>query len=299
MALRRFDTADIARLNRIYENAGRRIRTILRRVDPDRYTEAAGRTARDEIAGAVKLLNRMSMDWSDAAIARAYAKGQRTAKTTMAILGGRPVKKIKFDHKRKMADDLAVTLIRANNSIIKVTNRYLAIVAMAAQKLSAVPVSVTEYDYTEDAKKRIDRWAAQTVANEDSRKSLASKIRDYLRRFVDDDELIEVGNRLYNVRSYSEMLSRTTLREAQTAATLDVCDQYDNDLVQFSDHQTECEQCKEFEGNIYSISGKHPDYPPLEEMPPIHPNCEHSLLPTSDIAIRSERKWGMYQKGEK
>jgi hypothetical protein len=297
MPLRRFNTDDIARLNRIYENAGRRIRSILRKFDPANFTTQSAARARAEIAEAVALLNRMSMEWSERAIPKAYRRGESTAKTTMAVLGLKPVKRRKFDARKKLVDDLAVTLIRANNSIITTSNRYLAVMALAAEKAAAV--HITEYDYSVDAKAKIDRWATQAVANEDSRKSLVSKIKDYLRRFIDDDELIEVNGRLYNLKSYSEMLSRTTMRDAQTAATLDVCAEYDNDLVQFSDHQTECDVCKEFEGKIYSISGKHPDYPKLEESPPIHPNCEHSLLPTSDIAIRSEKRWGLYQKGEK
>lgn len=296
MTLRRFNTDDIARLNRIYENAGRRIRSILRPIEPGKYTPAAGAKAKADIANVVKLLNEMAMDWSDKAIAKAYRRGEATAKTTMALLGLKPIKKRKFDARKKIADDLTVTLLKANNSIIKTTNRYIAVVEMSDKAIVSAPIQ--EYDYTQDAKAKVDRWATQAVANEDSRKKLAAKIKDYLRRFIDDDELIEVGNRLYNLKSYSEMLSRTTMREAQTAATLDVCAEYDNDLVQFSDHQTDCELCKPFEGNIYSISGKHPDYPKLDEEPPIHPNCEHSLLPTSDIAIRSEKKFGMYQ-GEK
>lgn len=297
MTLRRYQTDDIARLNRIYENAGRRIRAILRKVDPANYTAGAVAQARAEIVVAVKNLNTMSLAWTETAIPPAYARGEKTAKTTMEILGIKPVKTRKFDARKKMIDDLAIVLIRANNSIITTTDRYLAAVAMSAGAIASV--QLREYDYSADAKATVDRWATQAVEKEQSRKVLATKIKDYLRKFIDDDELIEIGNRLYNLKSYSEMLSRTTLREAQTAATLDVCSEYDNDLVQFSDHQTDCKECQQFEGNIYSISGKHPDYPKLEEEPPIHPNCEHSLLPTSDIAIRSEKKTGLYQTGEK
>ena len=297
MPLRRFQVDDIERLNRIYLSAGRRIRSILNKMDPNNFTPEAAARARSDIAIAVKVLNEMTWRWTTRAIGTAYGKGESKAREIMAKLRIKPVKKRKFDARTKLADDLAVTLFRANNSIIKVTDRYLTVLAMAGGAI--VSAQLREYDYTADAKAKVDRWATQAVKNEDSRQENTKKIKDYLRRFIDQDELIEVGNRLYNLKSYSEMLSRTTMRDAQTAATLDVCNEYDNDLVEFSDHQTKCEECQEFEGNIYSISGKHPSYPKLEKAPPIHPNCEHSLLPTSDIAIRSEKKWGLYQTGEK
>ena len=76
----------------------------------------------------------------------------------------------------------------------------------------------------------------------------------------------------------------------QTGATLDLCRQYENDLVEVSDHSCDCEECEEYEGNIYSISGTHAKYPALGDSPPFHPNCKHSLHPTSEEAVwaRSE-----------
>ena len=82
------------------------------------------------------------------------------------------------------------------------------------------------------------------------------------------------------------------MRDSQTAATLDLCNQYDNDLVQWSEHGTICDICKEFEGNVYSISGTSLNYPMLEEVPPAHPHCEHVLLATSEEGIALEKERG-------
>jgi len=127
--------------------------------------------------------------------------------------------------------------------------------------------------------------ARKAVAKQESRKTLENQLRSYLIKQIEDDGFLKINDRNYNMKKYAEMVSRTALREAQTEATLDLCEQYDNDLVQWSDHGTVCEICIEFEGKIYSISGKSLEYPMLEQEPPAHPNCEHSLLPTSDIAI--------------
>jgi len=89
---------------------------------------------------------------------------------------------------------------------------------------------------------------------------------------------------------YAKMVARTEIRKAQTDATLDLCRQYENDLVEVSDHGCDCDECEQYEGNIYSVSGTHPKYPPLGETPPYHPSCKHSLLPTSEeaVSIRSQ-----------
>jgi hypothetical protein len=81
------------------------------------------------------------------------------------------------------------------------------------------------------------------------------------------------------------------LCEAQTKASLESCRQYENDLVQVSIHQTDCEICMEFENRIFSISGKHPIYPKLVKKPPFHLGCRHCILPTSEagIALKKER----------
>jgi len=86
------------------------------------------------------------------------------------------------------------------------------------------------------------------------------------------------------VRSYK-------LRQKQSEAVKNACEQYDNDLVEISSHGTECEVCREFEGKVFSISGKHPIYPKLKKWPPFCQNCGHSASPTSDIAIESRKNY--------
>jgi len=233
----------------------------------------------------VKVLNMAVDKWANDAIPRAYAKGARTARTSLEILGKKPRRKTFVDKARILRDNLMVILIRANNSIPSVMDEYLASVALVARTVETTQLQ--EFTYSE-SEADILRLARKTVAKEESRKVLAKKLRDYLQKQIGDELFIKINDRNYNLRKYAEMVSRTALREAQTEATLDLCDQYDNDLVQWSDHGTVCEICIEFEGKIYSISGNHPVYPMLEEEPPAHPNCEHSLLPTSDIAIEVE-----------
>lgn len=113
-------------------------------------------------------------------------------------------------------------------------------------------------------------------------------ILDRLMGILGEASFIEINGRNYNLKAYSELVARTTMREAQTDATKELCREYDNDLVQFSKHDSPCEVCAPLEGQVFSVSGTDPDYPELtdDETPPIHPRCEHNLNPTSANALR-------------
>jgi hypothetical protein len=76
---------------------------------------------------------------------------------------------------------------------------------------------------------------------------------------------------------YSELVARTKLIEANCISAVNTAIETGSDLVQVSSHNTPTPLCQEYEGKIYSISGQDKDFPVLEEIPPYHPNCQHSL----------------------
>lgn len=93
---------------------------------------------------------------------------------------------------------------------------------------------------------------------------------------------------------YAELVARTRFHEVQSLATLDVADNVGSDLVVVSNHNTTTPQCMEHEGVVYSISGNDPDFPPLTDSPPFHPNCLHTLHVTFRWAVKMG---GMGMKG--
>jgi hypothetical protein len=276
---------DIERLSGIYGAAGRELRRSLLAVDPANYSDVRAAAARAKAAELVRTLNVAADRWASEATARAYAKSARIAKTALQILGRKPRQKTLVSKPRRIADDLMVFLLRANNSIPGTVDKYLAAAAVASRAVGMVPVQ-EQYRF-EQAEEKVKKMAADAVRTEISHGKLAGEVRDYLYDLVQDDQFIQIGDRMYKMGKYAELVARYELGEAATAATLDLCHEYENDLVEWSDHGTVCEECKPFEGNVYSISGMDPDYPPLEEEPPIHPNCEHGLLPTSREAIEA------------
>lgn len=284
---------DTKNLIALYRVAGRRIRALAM---PAAGKMLGSSVTISETRKIVITLNRAVDKWGQQAIADSYSTGTKRAKNILEHMGKRPKYSPQGNYKTMLQDELMTSIIRANQSIPTTVERLQTAQMIAQQaeiQYDKTAMMIQEFRLEESAD-RINRMAAKAVREDQSRKALTSKIKSYLSDLVDNDEWIEIGNRMYRMTTYAEMLGRTVLREAQTKATLDVCQQYDNDLVQVSDHQTQCEECQEYEGEIYSISGTHPVYPELTAEPPYHPNCEHSLLPTSDIAIETEREYDMY-----
>ena len=96
---------------------------------------------------------------------------------------------------------------------------------------------------------------------------------------------------------YAELVARTKTREAVTRGSINRYIEAGQDLVIITNHGTDCEVCKFFEGKVFSISGTHPKYPPIDQLlnggPPFHPNCLHNIAPfVEDLASETEKRIG-------
>ncbi len=97
---------------------------------------------------------------------------------------------------------------------------------------------------------------------------------------VDGKQFVQAGKMRYNPSKYAELVARTKFIEAHSQAALVTAANYETDLVQISTHNTDCAQCIDFEGKIFSVSGKDKRFPPLYTIPPYHPRCLHLMFAT-------------------
>jgi len=103
--------------------------------------------------------------------------------------------------------------------------------------------------------------------------------------------------RAWDLDRYSEMVARTTTREAMTEGTINRLREHGIQLAQVSAHQAR-DFCIYYENVIVSIGPEpHPVYPPISAIgggPPFHPNCVHVLTPFVErLATEDERKVGV------
>ena len=102
------------------------------------------------------------------------------------------------------------------------------------------------------------------------------------------------GSMTFDVGYYAEIVARTKTREAVVTATNDRLAELGQDLVTIVGRVSN-NFCTAYLGNVFSLSGRSTDYPPLESLPsggpPFHPNCSKSTaLYVEDLASESQQQ---------
>lgn len=110
------------------------------------------------------------------------------------------------------------------------------------------------------------------------------------------------GNpRHYKISHYSDLVARNHYHEAQSEAVKQVNKNYDNDLIRVSTHNTTTEICQQYEGMIFTMSGKDDRFPLADQVPPYHPNCIHFITPVFAESLESQgilQEFSDFSKGK-
>ena len=302
----------VKRIGSAYAGASRSIVTILRDLNPDSYTATAGGAALARVRAVVERLNVKAAEWARRSVKAAYQESRGIAETRLEAIGAerpKPKKGAKAgsaDKRHKKAIALAVKrttrdYLKANRTILVTAGRYLSTLAYARKKLDDYREASVQAFTSEAIKDYIKKTVAGALVSKSkynageadlTSKDIAGKIRAKLLDQIGGGDFIIVNGKSYNVKSYAELVARTRMRESQTQATIELANEFENDLAEIPRHDNPCEEiCAEYQGKVYSISGKHPDYPMLPDGgPPFHPRCECTLNLTSETALRWRNK---------
>jgi len=279
----------VRELARIYGVIEKEIAKEMASVDIGNYRELGAISVQEKIDGLIKILNKSAVKWSTKAVPEAYNKGHAIAKTRLEILGiqkdGMFQDKI---HRQSIERQINITmdvLIRANQSIKVNVATFLYLVRQTVRGLSQFQA----FDMRDE--EFIDELLGDALREGETRGYAMKAVREYYRERFGDAKFIRINGRNYELKAYADLVAKTRLRVVQTEAVLNTCREFDNDLVQVSDHGCDCQICLEYEGNVYSLSGKSPAYPYLDSYPPWHPRCQHNISPTSEVALEVEERW--------
>jgi hypothetical protein len=97
---------------------------------------------------------------------------------------------------------------------------------------------------------------------------------------------VDKAGKAWKLDTYSQMVVRTTTREAVVQGSLARMASHGISLARVSFHATSCPVCKPFEDRLVSLDGNLAEYEGeavmnTGEVPPFHPNCAHTLQPVS------------------
>lgn len=254
------------------------VRKIAAEVNVDNFTRARKRLAERLLDRAIHEANIQVSAFAETIVKKAYNEQK---KKMQAVLKRKKYSKVKDEggHNKKVVslmDGFKKQLITINLNLKKTAIAYIDLVEKAAAKL----VKVQEFQQTkfvEGIKDIVARMAETSLGK------IKKELNDYFHDSFGDFDVIIIGDRMYQLSKYLEMVSRTELMDFLTQATIETCKQYGDDLVQFSHHDSPCEICAPLEGEIFSISGESTKYPKLtsDATTPVHPRCEHGLNPVS------------------
>lgn len=280
------ERAEVTEISKYYGIMGKMIKEELMKLTAGDYQELKAMTVQKKIDTIVNNMNKFVFKWSKRAIPKVYKDSFIKTKISLSILDAQ--RNNLYDKKKhivtieRFQEATAKDYVKANLSIKTNIATYIHLLRQASKQM----VQVQAFDLRDEGV--ISGLLDESIRAGESRQTLMALIRKHFGRELYEQKFININGRNYNLISYAENVARTRLRIIQSEATKNLCEEYDNDLVEISDHGTICEICKEFEGNVYSINGDTPGYDIISEWPPYHPQCEHSAAPSSEAAI----SWG-------
>jgi len=253
--VRRFSDAEIERLVKFYEQAEReildRLNRALLRGNQTEYLEQM----KKNIEAILQQLREGNRTWCSEAIPRVYSEGLKNADVMLKDMGTSISAAFGAIH-QQAAQVLAENTFQRLEDVVQVIGRQVNDI------------------YRELALENV----RGTVVGYDTWKQTARRFREQLaERGVTGFK--DRSGRMWNMRTYTEMVARTTTMEAHLQGTANRLVEQGHDLVKVSTHLGACELCQPWQGKILSITGKTKGYPTLEEAKAaglFHPNCRHA-----------------------
>jgi len=273
----------INELSSVYYKGQRAIIKTLLTIDVGNFHDYELIPKQKKIDAVIAKLNKFALYWSKKTMPSIYKNGYKASKSRLSSIGAKKDDGFNTETHQKTIDSFITStvndLIKANNSIKANVSLYIQLLKSASKSL----MHIEEFDMRDE--EFISGLLDDAIKKGKSRQAVKKLISDFYKSKLVEGNLININGRNYNLSKYAKMVARTRLRHIQSESVRNTCKQYNNDLVQISEHGTETEICEKYEGNIYSLSGDTPAYDKLEEEPPFHPNCMHSMSPTSEVAI--------------
>lgn len=289
-----------------YEVYARVLASVLRPYAELKAKPGAERETMAKVREVVRRLNVLATQWALTASKRMYnSKREEVSKAAENggnLKTGAPVK----GNGREMASRVALQLVSANSTIEATVHRFLSAYGQAFGAVNTARANEQAQFMSAADESAIRTKVEWYVARDYDAGTISRRLREFLSKLVDGKDFIEINGRNYNIASFAEMTARSEMHNIAVEATIDECKQWDNDLVQFSRHDSPCDLCGPLEGKVFSISGEDEEFPPLDEPVTVeangktyqvdpkfsHPNCEHGLNPVTRAILAAAGESG-------
>jgi hypothetical protein len=255
--VRKFSDAEINRLVKFYEQAEREIlvqinKTLLAgKKDELEYLKQM----RQNIDAILRQLREGNKEWCMQAIPNVYSEGMKNADVMLKDIGATVTAGFGAIH-QQAAQVLAENTFQRFEDVVQVIGRQVNDIYRELA-LENVRGTVVGYDtWNQTARRFREQLAERGVTGFKDR-----------------------SGKMWNMRTYTEMVARTTTMQAHLEGTANRLVEQGHDLIKVSTHRGACPLCEPWQGKVLSITGKTKGYPTLEEAKAdglFHPNCRHA-----------------------
>ena len=268
--LRTFTDAEADRLVRFYEEAEKEILDRLNRAFLRGNKTEYLSSVRKNIDAILKDLRSGSRTWTEQAVPKVYTNGLLSADSMLRSRGQVLSGAFGAIH-QQAAQVLAENTFQKLDHVAQVIGRRADDI-LRDMALENIRGSVVGYDTWKQVANRYREQLAQNGV---------TGFRD-------------AAQRNWNMKTYAQMVARTSTMEAHLQGTLNRLSEHGHDLVKISTHSGACPLCVPWQGQILSITGKTDGYPTLEEAKAqglFHPNCRHAMGLHIDLEIGRASCW--------
>lgn len=268
----------IAELQSLYSAAQKKLVDRLRNEALTDFQKMRATAMLKQIEVTITALNREAYVWAKDAAKYSYVRGIDISADRLKKL--KVTRFVNYDAKIHtsavdiLTDDITLELITANEAMKKNISRFIRQTQQAILQEKAISKSI-----------------AEGLIEGQTRRQISSELLTLFKERLKGEQLIPINGRYYRPDKYAALVARTRTREATTNGILNTAIYYGVDLVQWSVHEENCEFCQQLAGRVFSISGTHKDFPPLEEYPPLHPHCKCVITPITEQSIEQRGQY--------
>ncbi len=267
----RLSEAEADRLARLYMEAELEILRELDRAMARGNSEVYLRSQLDNVQAILEDLLDGSRQWCEQAIPRIYTEGAGFADAQLKALG--------------VSANIGFGAIHQQAVKVLADNTYQRL-----QDVAQVIGRRSEGLYRQYALET----TRQSIIGHKTWKQVAREYQDRLRA-KGVTGFRDATGREWNMKTYAEMVARTTTMEAHLTGTGNRLLENGRDLVKVSAHPNACEKCRPWEGKVLSLTGKTPGYPTLQEAKDaglFHPRCfPAGVLVSGPMPLASMTRW--------
>jgi hypothetical protein len=185
------------------------IKRDLLSLTPENYSQMNAMTTKTKIDKRLAALASYSARWARRAVASSYAESSGVAITRLQMLGFKRSRRYNSDQhaqaKNRVRGKMTETFIKAIHSMRDMTARYVAALGQADVQLQ----QIQEFNPGFIPDEVIADIVAKTLAARKARAYAQKLLMDYLRGLVGTEKYIQVGERMFRVRDYAELVART------------------------------------------------------------------------------------------